>query len=46
MSDLIVVSFPSQELAFELRAELAKLQKDREDTLREFLEEQAQASSA
>jgi len=27
MSDLIVVSFPNQELAFELRAELAKLQK-------------------
>jgi uncharacterized membrane protein len=27
MSDLIVVSFPNEELAFELRAELAKLQK-------------------
>ncbi len=27
MSDLIVVSFPDQELAFELRAELAKMQK-------------------
>lgn len=27
MSDLIVVAFPEQELAFELRAELAKMQK-------------------
>lgn len=27
MSDLIVISFPDQELAFELRAELAKMQK-------------------
>lgn len=27
MSDLVVVSFPNQELAFELRAELAKMQK-------------------
>lgn len=27
MSDLVVVSFPDQELAFELRAELAKMQK-------------------
>lgn len=27
MSDLVVVAFPEQELAFELRAELAKMQK-------------------
>ncbi|MCF7979810.1 MAG: hypothetical protein K9L82_17740 [Chromatiaceae bacterium] len=27
MSDLVVVSFPDQELAFELRAELAKMKK-------------------
>lgn len=27
MSDLVVVAFPDQELAFELRAELAKMQK-------------------
>jgi len=27
MSDLVVVSFPDQQLAFELRAELAKMQK-------------------
>jgi len=28
MSDLVVISFPQEQLAFELRAELAKLQKE------------------
>lgn len=28
MSDLVVISFPSEELAFQLRAELVKLQKE------------------